>query len=404
MASSVSGMRLAMGLAVADARHEARLSLATILGIAAILAPLIVLAGLKAGIVSAIREGLTESPRAREVVNIANRSFDAAFIAAMRARPDVAFIVPRTRTLAAVGGFARPDAADAQVRAELLATAPGDPLLAGIAAPEGRAVVLSAPLAEELDVADGASIRLRIDRLVGGMRETLGVTVTVAGIAPLASFGREAAFLPLPLLLLAEDFQDGTIGPEPPAVDAAPAPDRAYAGFRLYARRLEDVVAIDRALRAGGIEAETRAEDVAALLALDRNLATLFAAIAALAGVGYLVGLAVGLYANVERKRRDLALLRLMGLPARGLVVFPATQAALFALAGAALATVLALGLELFINRLDLAVAEGHPVSAIGAGDIGIAAAATLAGALVAAMVAARRALAIAPGEGMRDA
>ncbi len=398
------GGRLAAGLALADARHDARLSLATIIGIAAILAPLIVLAGLKAGIVTAIRDGLTQSPRAREVVNTANRSFDAAFFDAMRARGDVAFVVPRTRTLAASGGFARPDASDQPVRAELLATASGDPLLAGSPTPEGRQVVLSAPLAQRLGAPAGAPLRMRVDRIMGGQRETLALGVTVAAVAPPAAFAREAAFLPLPLLLLAEDFQDGAIGPDAPEADAPPDPARPYAGFRLYARGIEDVVTLDRDLRAMGIEADTRAADVAALLALDRNLATLFAAIATLGGAGYLVGLGVGLYANVERKRRDLALLRLMGLSARGLVTFPATQAAAFALAGVALAATVALGLETFVNRLDLAVAEGRAVSAIGVRDIALAAAATLVGALLAAGFAARRAASIAPGEGMRDA
>ncbi|MCU0945447.1 MAG: ABC transporter permease [Rubritepida sp.] len=396
--------RLAVSLALADARHELRLSLATVIGIAAILAPLIVLAGLKSGIVTAIREGLTESPRAREVVNIANRSFDDAFFAAMRARPDVAFIVPRTRTLAASGGFARDEASDAPIRAELLATAAGDPLLAGLPTPEGRAAVLSDALAQRLGAKPGETLRMRIDRVFGGQRQTLALSVTVAAVAPPSAFGREAAFLPLPLLLLAEDFQDGTVGPDAPQADAPVPPGRVYAGFRLYARALEDVVAIDRALRSAGIDVATRAEDVAALLALDRNLATLFAAIASLGGAGYLIGLAVGLYANVERKRRDLALLRLMGLSAQGLVVFPAAQAAVFAAAGTVLAAAVALALQGFVNRLELAVAEGRAVSAIGAGDLAFAAAATLAGALGAAAFAARRAAAIAPGEGMRDA
>jgi len=395
---------LAARLAVADARHELRLTVATVIGIAAILAPLIVLAGLKAGLVSGIRAALTESPRAREVVNTANRDFDAGFFEAMRKRADIAFIVPRTRTLAAVAGFARADAPDQPVRGELLATAPGDPLLAGLAVPEGRSVVLSAALADRLGVTAGAAVRMQVQRIVDGQRETLALPLTVAAVAPPSAFGREAAFLPLPLLLLAEDFQDGAIGPEPPAADPPPDPRRAYAGFRAYARVLEDVVAIDRDLRRAGIEAATRAEDVAALLTLDANLAALFAAIAALGGAGYLVGLAVGLYANVERKRRELALLRLMGLSASGLIAFPATQAALFAAAGTAVAGLVALVLQGFVNRLDLALAEGRPVSAIGAGDLAVAAAATLAGALVAALFAARRAAAIAPGEGMRDA
>ena len=60
-----------------------------------------------------------------------------------------------------------------------------------------------------------------------------------------------------------------------------------------------------------GVEISTRAEEIAGLIGLDRNLALLFSTIAALGGAGYLVSLALSLWANVARKRRDLALLRL---------------------------------------------------------------------------------------------
>lgn len=398
------GVRLAAGLALADARAEARLTLTTVLGIAAVLAPLIVLFGLKAGVIDALRATLIENPRAREIVNLANRSFDAAFFARLAARPEVAFVIPRTRTLAAQGAFAASAEADTAVRAELLATAPGDPLLAGLSVPEGRAVALSASLADRLGARAGDTVRFRIERVLGGARETLALDLGVTAVAPPASFGRDAAFLPLPLLLLAEDFQDGTAPREVP--ETIPPPDlaRVYAGFRLHARALEDVVALDHALRRDGIEVASRAEDVAGLLALDRNLTVLFVTIAALGGAGYLVSLGVGLYANVERKRRDLSLLRLMGLSARGLTAFPVTQAAVLAFAGAVLASALALGVQAGVNRLSFAVGEGGRVAAIAPGHLVTATALTVLGAVLAAGFAARRAAAIEPAEGLRDA
>jgi putative ABC transport system permease protein len=400
----VSGVRLAAGLALADARSEARLTLTTVLGIAAVLAPLIVLFGLKAGVIDALRTTLIENPRAREIVNLANRSFDAAFFARLAARPDVAFVIPRTRTLAAQGAFAGSAESDAPVRAELLATAPGDPLLGGLPVPEGRAVALSASLADRLDLRAGDTVRFRIERILGGARETLAMDLAVAAVAPPAAFGRDAAFLPLPLLLLAEDFQDGTAPREVPEVIPSPDPVRVYAGFRLYARTLEDVVTIDHALRRDGVDVASRAEEVAGLLLLDRNLTVLFVTIAVLGGAGYLVSLGVGLYANVERKRRDLSLLRLMGLSARGLTAFPVTQAAVLALAGAVVASALALAVQLGVNRLSFAVGEGARLAAIAPSHLLAATALTVAGAVLAAAFAARRAAAIEPAEGLRDA
>lgn len=398
------GVRLAAGLALADARAEARLTLTTVLGIAAVLAPLIVLFGLKAGVIDALRATLIENPRAREIVNLANRSFDAAFFAGLAARPEVAFVIPRTRTLAAQGAFAASAEADTAVRAELLATGPGDPLLGGLAVPEGRAVALSASLADRLGVRAGDTVRFRIERVLGGARETLALDLAVAAIAAPAAFGRDAAFLPLPLLLLAEDFQDGAAPREPPATLPPPDPSRVYAGFRLHARALEDVVALDHALRRDGIEVASRAEDVAGLLALDRNLTVLFVTIAVLGGAGYLVSLGVGLYANVERKRRDLSLLRLMGLSARGLTAFPVTQAAVLALAGALVASLLALAVQAGVNRLSFAVGEGGRIAAIAPAHLLAATLLTVAGAVLAAGFAARRAARIEPAEGLRDA
>lgn len=400
----MSGVRLAAGLALADARAEARLTLTTVLGIAAVLAPLIVLLGLKAGVIDALRTTLIENPRAREIVNLANRSFDAGFFAGIAARPDVAFVIPRTRTLAAQGAFAGSAESDAPVRAELLATAPGDPLLGGLPVPEGRAVALSASLADRLGLGAGETVRFRIERVLGGARETLAMDLAIAAVAPPAAFGRDAAFLPLPLLLLAEDFQDGSAPREVPEVIPPPEPGRVYAGFRLYARTLEDVVTIDHALRRDGVDVASRADEVAGLLLLDRNLTVLFVTIAVLGGAGYLVSLGVGLYANVERKRRDLSLLRLMGLSARGLTAFPVTQAAVLALAGAVVASALALAVQLGVNRLSFAVGEGARLAAIAPAHLLAATVLTVAGAVLAAGFAARRAAAIEPAEGLRDA
>ena len=60
-------------LALADIWHERVLFLCSALGCAAVLAPLILLFGLRQGVVAGLRAELLEDPRAREVVSVAHR-------------------------------------------------------------------------------------------------------------------------------------------------------------------------------------------------------------------------------------------------------------------------------------------------------------------------------------------
>ena len=92
-------LALVAALAWRDLVHEARLFACTATGFAAVLAPLLVLFALKHGVIEGLRETLVQNPRARMVVNTANRGFDQQVLATLAARPDVAFVVPRTRTL-----------------------------------------------------------------------------------------------------------------------------------------------------------------------------------------------------------------------------------------------------------------------------------------------------------------
>lgn len=396
-------LALVAALAWRDLVHEARLFACTATGFAAVLAPLLVLFALKHGVIEGLRETLVQNPRARMVVNTANRGFDQQFLATLAARPDVAFVVPRTRTLNAEARFERPDRPGTVFRAELLATAAGDPLLGAAPGPGPRGIVASASLAARLELAPGMEVTLRAPRGAGASREVLELAMTVASIAPPSAFDRDGAFVPLPVLALVDDFTDGLVAPgaEPQDVSAA----RVFAGFRAHARRLEDVVAIDHALRRGGVDVDTRAGEIAGLLELDRNLGLLFAVIAGLGGAGYLVSLAVGLYANVERKRRDFALMRLIGLSGRDLLLLPAIQASCIALAGSALAVAVALAVTRVVNAVaaEAASADARAVCILDPAHAAAACAATLAGAILAAAFAGARAARIEPAEGIRD-
>ncbi len=241
--------RLVLGLALRDLLHERRLAICSMIGLAAVLAPLIVLFGLKNGVIAGLRADLIENPRSRMIVNASNRSFDAAFFQSLRARPDIAFAIPRTRTLNTEARFERADRPGTVARAELLASDTGDPLTAGLSRSDPNTIIPSASLAARLDLAPGAAVMLRAIRGAGAEREILSVPVTVTAIAPASAFGRDGAFVDLRLLVLVDGFIDNVLPVTTQPADIADDPRRAYAGFRAHARRLEDVITIDHALR-----------------------------------------------------------------------------------------------------------------------------------------------------------
>lgn len=391
-------------LSLRDLLHERRLTVCSIAALAAVLAPLILLFGLKNGLIEGLRAGLIENPRTRTVVNSANRGFDDAFFERLTARPDVVFVAPRLRTLNSEARFERPDRPGQVRRGELLASGSGDPLLGPLPPPSGLEAVLSESLAARLDVSAGTPLVMRVSRARD--TEVMTLRLTVGGVAPRASFARDAVFVSLPLMLLVDDFMDGK-SPANARISDVAVRGRTYAGFRAHARRLEDVPILDTALRQQDVEVETHAAEVLGLLGLERSLNLLFVLLAALGAIGFLVSLGVGLYANVERKQRELSLLRLIGLLRRNVMLLPILQAAAVGASGAAVAAIVAILGSSVLNGLPLVEQTqdgGRPLCLIEPWHLLAAAAISIVGAVLAAAFAGRRAAAIMPAEGLADA
>jgi putative ABC transport system permease protein len=399
-------------LAYRDFAHERRISLCFVLALMAVLAPLLILFGLKFGLVDTLTQRLVQSPVNREVLPVGSREYDQAWFDRIGARPDVAFVIPSTRRIAASLTRLLNPATGQDLRVvSMIPTGPGDPLLAeGMAAPTGLAeLILSAPAARTLGAAAGDRLVARIDRRRGERDENTVWEVTVTGVLPEGILEEDAALVPLPLLVATEDYRDGLAVPAlgwdgAPAATGDQPRSRGYARFRLYAGSIYDVAGLAADLAAEGVVVRTQAVEIAAMQALDRNLTRVFWLIALIGSLGFLASLAANLLANVERKRRELAVVRLIGFPTRSLILFPVVQAVLVALIGAVAALLVYLPVAVALNTWFAdSLRAGESICRLLPAHLVIALTATLFGAAGSAAWAGWRAARIEPAEGLRD-
>ncbi|CCG42794.1 ABC transporter permease [Magnetospirillum molischianum] len=398
----------AMGLAWRDLLHEWRITACLVLALAAVLTPLLVLFGLKMGVITTMSERLLRDPHNLEVLLVGSGRLEPAWFEALQARPEVGFLVPRTRSLSATldlmagGGMAL-------TAVEMIPTANGDPLLGPKLPPlfGPGSVLLSQSAAQSLGVVAGGHVTAVVARTVKGERQVARFVLTVAGVVPESAFGRDGVFVLNPLLVATEDFRDGFAAPLLGASENDPPPPtgpRSYASARLFAKGLDDVGPLADRLRAQGMEVRTHAAEIETVKSIDRVLGFIFGVIAAISVIGYGLSLSASLWANVDRKRKDLALIRLIGFSRGAVMAFPATQALLVALIGCALSLMAYWGVSLLFNHaLSSNLADNEFVCRLPQLYAVIAVVATAVLVLAASTIGAYRASLIDPAESLRD-
>lgn len=324
-------MRIALvaSLAWQDYRADVRLSACTVLALVAVIAPLLVLFGLKFGVISSLTQRLERDPAVREVIPMGGGRFGAEFVDQLAQRPDVAFALPRTRQIAATADLAL--LAQGQVvNVEMIPTAVGDPLLGDLSPPtEPDHVLLSRTAAEKLGAKAGDWLDATFTRQVAGRPQAQRTRLQITGVLELEAFGRDAMFAPMTLLEAVEDYRDGRAVNAfgwPGDVGAANAP-RVFPAFRLYARSLDDVEPLRLYFASQQMSVATQAQTIAQVKSLSRNLSLVFWIIAALAVLGAVAAVLAGALATVERKRRELSVLRLLGFSTGALLLFVVLQA-----------------------------------------------------------------------------
>lgn len=399
-------LRLLGSLALQDLWHDRKVSLCIAASLVAVIAPLLLLFGLKHGVVSQLQDELLRDPRNLEVKMLSNGNYDTAWIERLRLRPETGFALGQTRSL-----NTQADLLIGMTRfvesAEIIATEPGDPQL-NLAQfnPVGQQVILSARAAQRLQAKVGDTVQMRVLRRLEGVNERGELNLTVLAILDGARFGRAAGFVAPPLLLDLERFRDGYQVAAFGATTGKPLGDLQplYARARVYARDIDQVAPLERWLNEQHIETSSRLADIDNVKAINHVLGLIFGVIALAALIGCVASMVGAFLANIDRKRKSLAVLRLLGFKRTAVGGFVVLQALLLSLAGYLGGLVFyAVGSHLFDYLLGSSQATGTFVCHI---TLWHGLAALLLTFLVAALVAvigAVRAISIQPAESLRE-
>ncbi|WP_160105424.1 ABC transporter permease [Pseudomonas izuensis] len=399
-------LRLLGSLALRDLWHDRKVSLCIAASLVAVIAPLLLLFGLKHGVVSQLQDELLRDPRNLEVKMLSNGNYDTAWIERLRQRPETGFALGQTRSL-----NTQADLLIGMQRfvegAEIIATESGDPQLnLSSLNPVGNQVILSASAAQRLQAKAGDSVQLRALRRLEGVNERGEMTLTVLAVLDGARFGRAAGFVAPPLLLDLERFRDGYQVSEFGVITGKPPGNLQplYARARVYARDIDQVAPLEHWLNEQHIETSSRLADIDNVKAINHVLGLIFGVIAMAALIGCVASMVGAFLANIDRKRKSLAVLRLLGFKRRAVGGFVVLQALLLSLAGYVGGLgFYAVGSHLFNYLLGSSQATGTFVCHI---TVWHGLAALLLTFLVAALVAAigaLRAINIQPAESLRE-
>lgn len=392
-------------LASQDYFYEWQISSCFVLALAAVLGPILILFGLKFGIVGSMVDELVNDPRNRELRPINSGRYDRSWFVELEARPDIEFLIPRTRNIAASIQL-KSVKSPRILSVELIPTKNGDPLLAGFDdLPSGfNQIILSKSAARKLAIKAGDVVDGSLARRYNGRNERVHIKLTIQAIAPTSAFPRDGAFSSLSLLEALENFLDGHAVPDLEWSGNESTEPGYYAGFRMFAQTIYDVAILKDWLNQQGVGVKTRAQDIATVQRLDRNLSAIYWVIALIGATGFSLSLGASMWANVDRKRRELSILRLVGFGTGDIIFFPMVQSFITAVFGWILAVILYNLTSVGINKMmAIELNPGQQICHLLPIHFAISFLLTCLAAVIASCVSGFRAARIEPAEGLKE-
>ena len=212
--SAAPPLLLPARLAWSDLWHEKSLSICSILGLAAVIAPLLILFGLKTGSIETLRRRLVDNPANREIIPQNNGRFTNEWLNEMRLNPAVAFVIPTTRKFSLQVQVGLKGSSESKVL-DLLPTGAGDPEIAANVEPKGPIelgegdCVISYSAADVLKAKAGDMLTLEVLKNPDGVSESVLVDFRLAGVTSLQGADLDVIYAPLRFVDAVEQYKDG---------------------------------------------------------------------------------------------------------------------------------------------------------------------------------------------------
>jgi len=202
-------------LALKDLQHEWILTLCMIMAISAVLAPLLLLFGLKYGIIDLATDRMINDPMYRAILPNVSKTFDKNWFNNLRQREDVSFVIPMTREISATVK-AQVNGQKEQQELNIIPTANGDPLLLenGAAIPAKDECVMTKFAAESLGAKIGDVLVTKAGRIIKGRYEYATLKLKISGILTERASQQKSIYVQLPVLEAVEKYKDGQSVPE----------------------------------------------------------------------------------------------------------------------------------------------------------------------------------------------
>jgi len=207
---------LVFWLSMKDLFHEKLITINLILGTAAIIAPLLILFGIKFGVIETMSNRLINDPKNLEIRPVSSRLYTPSWFESVKNNDKVNFVIPMTRQLSSSVQIQPLSLSKKSVTADLVATDKGDPLLLqnGAAIPDEKSCVLSNSLAKELGLKKGDMLNCSVSRYVKKKIQKSLITLKVASVlSPRAGFIK-SIYVPLDIVTNIEKYKDGLAVPK----------------------------------------------------------------------------------------------------------------------------------------------------------------------------------------------
>ena len=340
-------------LALADLWHSRVLAFCNIAAVIGVVAPLAILAGIKAGVVEALIADLKSRPSILRVSVAGDHGFSEEDVEEVRSWTETGFVAPSSRAIAR-RLLLQTEGGRTIRRAALVATGPGEPLLPEGPEIEGDAAAASDGLARRLGLSPGDTLQGFARRGQTGAT-TLVLSLSVAAVLPPGTLQGEAVLMVPALMEDIEAFYDGYALPHRGVAEGRRLSERTALAesLRLYAADLASVAALERRLEAHfGIEAVSRAAEVTATLELERRLGLALGLIVGTATLGLLAALTASFWGMTRARRPALAALALIGIPPARLAWYPLWVALITAFFGLLATGVIAIAAAAAAERL----------------------------------------------------